>query len=97
MTKTFKAENQHSTVLKDNPTSLKAFQAENQYSTVLKDNPASLKAFQAENWLQWVKGVYLFRCNLPPALLAECPGSFSCYSSDSGVEKIPNVDKSTGS
>ena len=29
--------------------------------------------------LQWVKGVCVFRCNLPPALLAEWPGSFTCH------------------
>ena len=26
-------------------------------------------------------GVYVFNCNLPPALLAEWPGSFTCYCS----------------
>ena len=29
-------------------------------------------------WLRWVKGVCVLRCNLPPALLAEWPGSFTC-------------------
>ena len=27
-------------------------------------------------WLRWVKSVCVFRCNIPPALLAEWPGSF---------------------
>ena len=31
-------------------------------------------------------------CNLPPALLAEWPGSFTCYCSNMGVEQIPKVD-----
>ena len=29
--------------------------------------------------LLWVKGVCMFRCNLPPTLLAEWPGSFTCH------------------
>ena len=29
-------------------------------------------------WLCWVKGVCMFRCNLPPAFLAEWPGHFTC-------------------
>ena len=29
-------------------------------------------------------------CNLPPALLAEWPGSFMCYHGNTGVEQIPN-------
>ena len=40
--------------------------------------------------LHWVKGVCMFRCNLPPALLAEWSGSFTCHCSDMGVEQIPN-------
>ena len=28
----------------------------------------------------------IFSCNLPPALLAEWPGSFACYCSNTGVE-----------
>ena len=31
-------------------------------------------------------------CNLPPALLAEWPGSFTCYCSNTGVEQTPKVD-----
>ena len=37
-----------------------------------------------------VKGVYVFKCNLPPALLAEWPGSFTCRCSNTGVELTPN-------
>ena len=36
--------------------------------------------------LQWVKSVCVFRCNLPPALLAEWLGSFTCHCSITGVE-----------
>ena len=32
----------------------------------------------------------VFNCNLPPARLAEWPGSFMCYSSNTGPEWIPN-------
>ena len=31
----------------------------------------------------------VFSCNLPPALLAEWPGSFTCYCGNKGVERIP--------
>ena len=34
-------------------------------------------------------GVCVFSCNLPPALLAEWPGSFTCYCGNMGVERIP--------
>ena len=34
--------------------------------------------------LCWVKGVWMFRCNLPPALLAEWPGSFKCHCCNTG-------------
>ena len=37
-----------------------------------------------------VKGVCVFRCNLPPALLAERPGSFTCHSRNTGMERTPN-------
>ena len=40
--------------------------------------------------LRLVKGVCVFRCNLPPALLAERPGSFTCHCGDTGVERTPN-------
>ena len=30
------------------------------------------------------------RCNLPPALLAEWPGSFTCRCSNTGLERTPN-------
>ena len=42
------------------------------------------------NWLCWVKDVCMFRCNLPPALLAEWPESFTCHCSNTGVERTPN-------
>ena len=35
--------------------------------------------------LPWVKIVCVFRCNLPPALLAEWPGSFTCHCGNTGV------------
>ena len=31
----------------------------------------------------------MFSCNLPPALLAEWPGSYTCYCGNTGVEWIP--------
>ena len=31
-------------------------------------------------------------CNLPPALLAEWPGPFTCYCGNTGVERIPNSE-----
>ena len=34
--------------------------------------------------LCWVKGVCVFKCNLPPALFAEWPGSFMCHCSYTG-------------
>ena len=40
--------------------------------------------------LRWVKGVYVFRCNLLPALLAKGPGSFTCHCGNTKVERIPN-------
>ena len=33
-------------------------------------------------------GVCVFGCNLAPALLAEWPGSFTCYCGNTGVERI---------
>ena len=45
--------------------------------------------------LRWVKGVRVFRCNLPPALLAEWPGSFTCHCSNTGVERTPNRSQHT--
>ena len=32
----------------------------------------------------------MFRCNLPSALLAECPGYFTCYCGNTGMERTPN-------
>ena len=40
--------------------------------------------------LRWVEGVCLFRCNLPHALLAKWPGSFTCHCSNTGVEQTSN-------
>ena len=37
--------------------------------------------------LHWVKGVCVFRCNLPPALLAEWPGSFTCHCGSTGMKR----------
>ena len=42
-----------------------------------------------------VKGVCVFRCNLPPALLAKWPGSFMCYCGNKGVEQTPNKTQHT--
>ena len=36
--------------------------------------------------LRWVKGACVFRCNLPPALLAEWLGSFVCHCSNTEAE-----------
>ena len=35
------------------------------------------------------KGVCMFSCNLPPALLVVWPGSFTCYCVNTRVERIP--------
>ena len=40
--------------------------------------------------LHWVKGVWIIRCNLPPALLAEWPGSFKCHCSSTEVGQTLN-------
>ena len=37
----------------------------------------------------------MFRCNLPPALLAERPGSFTCHCGNTGVERTPNKSQHT--
>ena len=39
--------------------------------------------------LRWVKDVWVFRFNLPPALLAEWPGSFACHCGNTGMELTP--------
>ena len=44
-----------------------------------------------------IRKVYAFSCNLPPALLAEWPGSFTCYCGNMGVEQIPKIRVSTES
>ena len=40
--------------------------------------------------LRWVKGVYVFRCNQPPALLVQWPDSFTRHCGNTGVERTPN-------
>ena len=45
--------------------------------------------------LHWVKSACVFRCNLPPALLAEWPGSFTCHCSNMGVEQTRNKSQHT--
>ena len=42
-----------------------------------------------------VKGVCVFRCNLPHVLLAQWLGSFTCHCSNTGVERIPNKSQHT--
>ena len=39
----------------------------------------------------------MFSCNLPPALLAEWPGFFTCYCGNTGVERILKIRVSTES
>ena len=39
--------------------------------------------------------VGVFRCNLPPALVAEWPGSFMCHCGNMGVEQTPNKSQYT--
>ena len=45
--------------------------------------------------LRWVKGVCVFRCNLPLELLAECPGSFKCQCGNTLVKRTPNKSQHT--
>ena len=42
-----------------------------------------------------VKGVSVLRCNLPPALFAELPGSFTCHCGNTGVEQTLNRNQHT--
>ena len=37
----------------------------------------------------------VFRCNLPPAFLAEWPGLFTCHCGNTGVEWTPNKSRHT--
>ena len=46
-------------------------------------------------WLRWVKGACVFRCKLPPALLAEWSGSFRCQCGNTGAERTPNNSQHT--
>ena len=39
--------------------------------------------------------IFVFRCNLPSALFAEWPGSFTCHCGNTGVEQTPNNNKHT--
>ena len=43
----------------------------------------------------WVKGVCVFKCNLPPALLAEWLGSFTYHCGNTGVEWTLNKSQHT--
>ena len=45
--------------------------------------------------LRWVKGVCVFRCNLPLALLVEWPRSFTSYCGSMGVQRTPNKSQHT--
>ena len=47
--------------------------------------------------LWWVNGVCMLRCNLPPALLAEWPGSFTCHCSNGGGGNRHGIRVSTQS
>ena len=37
----------------------------------------------------------MFRCKLPPARLADCPGSFRCHCGNTGVERTPKKSQHT--
>ena len=39
--------------------------------------------------------VCVVRCNLPPALLAECLETFTCHCGNTGVERTPNKSQHT--
>ena len=41
------------------------------------------------------QGVRVFKCNLPPALLADRTGSVTCYCGNTGVERTPNNSQHT--
>ena len=45
-------------------------------------NYAWTVASSAHSRIRWVKDVCVFRCNLPPALFGEWPGSFTCHCSN---------------
>ena len=46
-------------------------------------------------WLHWVNGVCVFKCNLPPALLAEWLGSFTSHCGNTGMERTLNKSQYT--
>ena len=61
------------------------------FPPVLKKKPLCLDSVIVSALrLCWVKGVCVFRCNLPPALLAEWLGSFTCHCSNTGSERTLN-------
>ena len=45
--------------------------------------------------LRWVKGICVFRCNLPSALLAEWPEFFTCHCSNTEMDRAPNKSQHT--
>ena len=45
--------------------------------------------------LRWVKGACVCKCNLPPALLAEWPRSFTCHCGNTGLERTPSKSQHT--
>ena len=45
--------------------------------------------------LHWIKGACMFRCNLPPALLAEWPRSFMCCCGNTEMERTLNKSRHT--
>ena len=51
-----------------------------------------IPAFTKSEWADsgWVMGVRVFRRNLPSALLAEWPGSFTCHYCNTGMERTSN-------
>ena len=44
---------------------------------------------------RWVEEICVFTCNLPPALLAERSGSFTCHCGNLGVEGPPRECQQT--
>ena len=46
-------------------------------------------------WFCWFKGVCMFKRNLPPALLTEWPGSFTCHWGNTRMELTPNKSEHT--
>ena len=44
---------------------------------------------------RWLKGVCVFRSNLPHVVLEEWPGSFMCHYGQMGLERTPNKSQHT--